>query len=104
MQMNKYQLIQGMINDLGDENRGVQVRGFRNLKIISTTVEALAALKEGLARDVEAINAVIADKNAQIEKLKRQVEALGGKVEEPKEEPEPEITMEPAEEGAEHAD
>ena len=39
-----------------------------------------------------------------IEKLKRQVEALGGKVEEPKEEPEPEITMEPVEEGADHAD
>lgn len=82
-ELTNYQLIDGMINDLGNENSGVQVRGFRNLKIISTVVEALSVLKDRLQKDEDAMAAVLADKNAEIEKLRRQVVALGGTLEEP---------------------
>lgn len=82
-ELTNYQLIDGMINDLGNENNGVQVRGFRNLKIISTVVEALSVLKDRLQKDEDAMAAVLADKNAEIEKLRRQVVALGGTLEEP---------------------
>ena len=80
--MNKHQLIAGLIHDLGDENNGVQVRGYRNLTIIKTTVEALTALKNGLQRDDEAMAALLAEKNATIEKLKAKIAALEGCAEE----------------------
>ena len=82
-ELTNYQLIDGMINDLGNENNGVQVRGFRNLKIISTVVEALSVLKDRLQKDENAMAAVLADKNEEIKKLRRQVVALGGTLEEP---------------------
>lgn len=85
-ELTNYQLIDGMINDLGNENNGVQVRGFRNLKIISTVVEALSVLKDRLQKDEDAMAAVLADKNDEIKKLRRQVVALGGALE--SEEPE----------------
>lgn len=85
-ELTNYQLIDGMINDLGNENNGVQVRGFRNLKIISTVVEALSVLKDRLQKDEDAVAAVLADKNDEIKKLRRQVVALGGQLE--SEEPE----------------
>lgn len=85
-ELTNYQLIDGMINDLGNENNGVQVRGFRNLKIISTVVEALSVLKDRLQKDENAMAAVLADKNDEIKKLRRQVVALGGQLE--SEEPE----------------
>lgn len=85
-ELTNYQLIDGMINDLGNENNGVQVRGFRNLKIISTVVEALSVLKDRLQKDENAMAAVLADKNDEIKKLRRQVVALGGALE--SEEPE----------------
>lgn len=80
-ELTNYQLIDGMINDLGNENNGVQVRGFRNLKIISTVVEALSVLKDRLQKDENAMAAVLADKNDEIKKLRRQVVALGGTLE-----------------------
>ena len=85
-ELTNYQLIDGMINDLGNENNGVQVRGFRNIKIISTVVEALSVLKDRLQKDENAMAAVLADKNDEIKKLRRQVVALGGALE--SEEPE----------------
>lgn len=87
-ELTNYQLIDGMINDLGNENNGVQVRGFRNLKIISTVVEALSVLKDRLQKDEDAVAAVLADKNDEIKKLRRQVVALGGTLESESEEPE----------------
>lgn len=80
-ELTNYQLVDGMINDLGNENNGVQVRGFRNLKIISTVVEALSVLKDRLQKDENAMAAVLADKNDEIKKLRRQVVALGGTLE-----------------------
>lgn len=85
-ELTNYQLIDGMINDLGNENSGVQVHGYRNLKIISTVVEALSVLKDRLQKDENAMAAVLADKNDEIKKLRRQVVALGGTLE--SEEPE----------------
>ena len=82
MDMNKHQLIAGLVHDLGDENNGVQVRGYRNLTIIKNTVEALTALQKGLQRDDEAMAALLAEKNATIEKLKAKIAALEGCAEE----------------------
>ena len=50
-ELNKYQLIDGMINDLGNENNGVQVRGYRNVSIIKGVIEALVNLQNGLKQD-----------------------------------------------------
>ena len=50
--MNKYELIQAVINDLGDENRGVQVRGFRNVKIIASSILDYAMDNDLIFRNV----------------------------------------------------
>lgn len=47
----KFQLIDQLITVLGDENTGVQVRGYRNANIIRQAVESLVALKRGLAQE-----------------------------------------------------
>lgn len=75
--MNKHQLIAGIIHDLGDENNGVQVRGYRNMNIIRTTIEALTALNQGLSRDDEANAALVAQQKETIEKLKAKLKELG---------------------------
>lgn len=51
--MNKFQLIEAMLHDLGDPNDGIQVRGFRNLSIVKGCVEALVQLRQ-ILRDEEA--------------------------------------------------
>lgn len=84
MDINKYQLIQGMINDLGDENNGVQVRGYRNVTIIKSVVEALVNLNTGLKQDEEFVRKALAEKDEVIAKLQAEIEALR-----PKEQPEP---------------
>ncbi len=84
MDINKYQLIQGMINDLGDENNGVQVRGYRNVTIIKSVVEALVNLDTGLKQDEEFVRKALAEKDETIAKLQAEIEALR-----PKEQSEP---------------
>ena len=74
--MNKYELLQAVINDLGDENRGVQVRGFRNVKIIAAAVEALAQLKDGLKRDDDAFGEALKQKDEEIARLQARVAEL----------------------------
>ena len=78
MDMNKYQLIQGMINDLGDENNGVQVRGYRNVTIIKSVVEALVNLKTGLKQDEEFMRQAMAEKDEAIRKLQAELAELRG--------------------------
>ena len=78
MEMNKHQLIEGIIHDLGDENAGVQVRGYRNMNIIRTIIEALTALNQGLARDDEMNAELIKKKDARIEELEARLAALEG--------------------------
>ena len=75
--MNKYELISAMICDLGDENNGVQVRGFRNVKIIAATVEALVNLKNGLKRDDDAFGEALKQKDEEIARLQARVAELG---------------------------
>ena len=53
-EMNKYQLIEAMIHDLGDQNDGVQVREYRNEKILTGCVEGLYRLREMLHKEDEA--------------------------------------------------
>lgn len=80
--MNKYQLIQGMINDLGNEQEGLQVRGYRNIVIVKSVVEALITLKGGLERDDEFVKSALMEKDQIIERLKAEIAELkGGKVE-----------------------
>ena len=50
-EMNKYQLIEAMIHDLGDQTDGVQVRGYRNEKISTGCVEGLYRLREILRKE-----------------------------------------------------
>ena len=78
MDMNKYQLIQGMINDLGDENNGVQVRGYRNVTIIKSVVEALVNLNTGLKQDEEFVRQAMAEKDETIRKLQAELAELRG--------------------------
>ena len=78
MDINKYQLIQGMINDLGDENNGVQVRGYRNVTIIKSVVEALVNLNTGLKQDEEFVRQAMAEKDETIRKLQAELAELRG--------------------------
>lgn len=74
--MNKYQLIQGMINDLGNEQEGLQVRGYRNIVIVKSVVEALITLKGGLERDDEFVKSALMEKDEIIEHLKAEIAEL----------------------------
>lgn len=49
--VNKHMLLQAAIHDLGDENNGLQVRGYRNQKIICSVIEALKALDDQLMKE-----------------------------------------------------
>lgn len=51
--LNKLMLLQAVINDLGDENRGLQVRGYKNEKILCNVIEALMALQAELKNEEE---------------------------------------------------
>lgn len=51
MKLNKVQLLQAVINDLGDENRGLQVRGYNNQKILCNVIEALVALQSEIKKE-----------------------------------------------------
>lgn len=72
-EMTKFQLIDAMIGDLGDKDRGLQVQGYRNLKIVTAAIEALVALKEGLSRDEEDMRRMIEAKDAELADLRRLV-------------------------------
>lgn len=73
MELNKYQLIDGLINDLGDDTNGVQVRGYRNLNIIRSSIEALAALRQGLKQDEDATRDAIAAKDEELAILRAKI-------------------------------
>ena len=47
-EMNKYQLIEAILHDLGDQNDGIQVRGYRNANIVRGCCEALVKLRQVL--------------------------------------------------------
>ena len=79
--MNKYQLIDGMINDLGNENNGVQVRGYRNVSIIKGVIEALVNLQNGLKQDEEFVRKALVEKDETIAKLQAEITFLRGKIE-----------------------
>lgn len=80
-EMNKYQLIDGMINDLGNENNGVQVRGYRNVSIIKGVIEALVNLQNGLKQDEEFIRKALVEKDETIAKLQAEITELRSKIE-----------------------
>lgn len=74
--MTKFQLIEAMKNDLGDHERGLQVQGYRNMKIVTGTIEGLNALQQGLAKDDEAIAKAIKEKDETIARLQAELDAL----------------------------
>lgn len=80
-ELNKYQLIDGMINDLGNENNGVQVRGYRNVSIIKGVIEALVRLQNGLKQDEEFARQALVEKDETIAKLQAEIVYLRGKIE-----------------------
>jgi hypothetical protein len=84
-EMNKYQLIQGMINDLGNEQEGLQVRGYRNIVIVKSVIEALITLKGGLERDDEFVKSALMEKDQIIERLKAEIAELKDGKAEPEE-------------------
>ena len=69
MEMNKYQLIDAIRHDLGDREKGVQIQGYMNMKIITAAIEGLTALRQGLEKDDE----MMREKDAEIERLRAQL-------------------------------
>ena len=80
-ELNKYQLIDGMINDLGNENNGVQVRGYRNVSIIKGVIEALVRLQNGLKQDEEFVRKALVEKDETIAKLQAEITELRSRIE-----------------------
>ena len=75
-EMNKYQLIAGVIGDLGDKDRGLQVQGYQNMKIVTDVIECLCALQEGLRRDEEETQRLISEKDAEIAMLRAELNEI----------------------------
>ena len=71
--LNKHDLIRGIIHDLGDENAGIQVRGYRNCNILRTIVEALTALADKIKADDEAHEAQVRALEGKIESLEAEL-------------------------------
>ena len=68
--MNRYQLIQAVVHDLGDQNKGLQVQGYQNMKIVTAVIEGLNALYEQLHKDEADVRKLIEEKDKQIADLR----------------------------------
>ena len=73
MELTKYQLIDAIMHDLGDKDKGVQVSGYMNMKIITSVIEALHDLKDKLQAEEKGYADALKEKDDKIKALMRQL-------------------------------